>query len=130
MLSFSSRTADAQAAALARLLAGGWLQLFGGGMPADADAPVRDQPLLAEVRLADEAPAVRDGAFAFAAQSAVSPKQQGKPTWFRCVNANGQAVIQGTVGTADADLLIEREEILPGHELAVTAFSYRQPKGK
>lgn len=126
-LKFGALTIEAQASAVARLLAGGWLQLYGGEAPEQADAPLRDQPLLAEFKLTGVVEA-RDGEFSLGAQQAVSPKQAGRATWFRCLTATGRPVVQGLAGTQDADLLIERADLLPGHEVALTGFRYRQPK--
>jgi len=127
-LKFGALTVEAQATALARLLAGGWLQLYGGDMPADADDPLRAQPLLAEVPLDGAGVSAPGGVFQLAAQQAMSPKQAGRPTWFRCLSSTGRPVLQGTVGLTEADLLIDRAELLPGHEVALTGFRYKQPK--
>jgi hypothetical protein len=128
-LKFGALTVEAQAVALARLLGGGWLQLYGGDMPADADTPVREQPLLAEVQLDGAGVTAPGGEFQLAAkQEVVNPKRAGRATWFRCLTVNGRPVLQGLAGTQDADLLIERADLLPGHELVVTGFRYRQPK--
>ena len=50
MITLSNVAADAQANAFSQLLNGGFLRLFDGTQPADADTPVSSQRLLAELR--------------------------------------------------------------------------------
>lgn len=53
----------------------------------------------------------------------------GTAAFFRATNAAGTAIIQGTVGTADADLILNSVAIQQNAAVSVTAWTFTIPEG-
>ncbi len=49
---------------------------------------------------------------------------EGKATWFRCVRVSGAVVLDGSVGTRDADVVLDRVELRAGMILEQVVLSY------
>jgi hypothetical protein len=105
-----------------------------GGVPADADAALGSQVLLAELAMsttafggaADGSP----GAVATAAPITSSENAtSGTAAFFRITNAAGTAIFQGTCGTSDADLIMNTVTIPGGSTVAVNSFTITLPEG-
>jgi hypothetical protein len=101
------------------------LRIYDGTQPADADTAIVAQTLLAEL--------VCGTPFAAAASNGVltagaitqdsSANASGTASWFRLVVAGGATTIMdGTVGTADADLILNNVTISAGGPVAVSSF--------
>lgn len=58
-----------------------------------------------------------------------SAASSGTATHFRCTNAAGGGVLQGTVGTSSADLILNTTTITAGDVVAITAFTATLPDG-
>lgn len=112
------------------------IELYAGTVPADADASGAGLTLLASLTMsatafgaaADDTP----GAIATAAAitSDTSADATGTATCFRVKTQTGGTVcMQGTVGTASADWLLNTVSITSGSTVACTAFTALLPEG-
>lgn len=107
----------------------GKFRIYDGTQPAGPDTAISTQTLLAELTFSDPAfgnaadvnPGARATANAITADAAAN--NSGTASWFRFVDSSGTAVIDGSVGTASADLILDDVEITAGSEVSVTAFT-------
>jgi len=107
----------------------GSLRIYAGTPPADANAALSGNTLLAELAM---------GATAFAAASAgvatanaitadASADATGTATFFRVLETDGSTVVfQGTVGTSGAELNLNSVSIVAGGNVSVTSLTYTQ----
>lgn len=115
---------NAMADALSVLLDNGWLRIYSGSQPINADTAITDQVLLAELRLnVDFAPAAVQGVLTANAVTAdSSANASGTATWARLFKADGTtAVLDGTVGTSDANVIIASTAIVAGSNIGLTS---------
>ena len=124
----SKALANAAADAVTARLAGGWLRIYDGLQPTSADAPITKQALLAELQLGRPAftPAVDGTAEATSIAPDESADGGGTATWFRVSAADGALGFDGSVGTADADLILGAILIQPGTIVRVKSLTYTQ----
>lgn len=123
--------ANAEAAALGALLDNGYLRIYDGAQPANADEAVTTQTLLAELRFGSPAfGAPSNGAVAAnAITSDSSANASGTAAWYRCLSSDGTTVVlDGTVGTSGANLNLNSVGISAGAQVDVTAFTYTVPR--
>ena len=109
----------------------GFLRIYDGTIPTNADTAIGAQVLLAELRFnATAAPAATAGVLTFNAITAdASANATGTASWFRALKSDGTSVIfDGTVGVATSDLILNTTSIVSGAEVSVSAFTYTQPK--
>lgn len=108
---------------------GGSLRIYSGVMPADANAPLSGNSLLASLGFAAAAfaPAANGAATANAITADASADATGTATFFRALESDGTTVVfQGTVGTAAAELNLTSTAIVAGGPVSVTSLSYTQ----
>lgn len=120
-------TVNAQADALSDLLDNGYLRIYDGTQAATADTAVGAQVLLAELRFnATAAPAASGGVLTFNAITAdSSANATGTASWFRCLKSDGTTVVMdGSVGTATANMILGTTSIVSGQTVSVTSFSH------
>lgn len=130
-LKLANGTVDDQAQALADLLANGYLRIYEGSQPADADTAISSQTLLAELRFASPAESdITDGVITFDDLTAdSSANATGTAQFFRALKSDGTtAVMDGSVGTSSADLVMNSTAIQSGAEVAVTSWTHTVPK--
>lgn len=122
----SNASVSAEADAVCARLNGGSLRIYSGAQPADADAPIVDQVLLAELRFGSPAFASAvDGVAAAHAITAATAATSGDPAWFRTVTSDGNGVgFDGSVGTSDCDLNLSTTAIVANAEVSVSAMTY------
>ena len=126
----SKRAVNAAVDAETKLLDGGVLRIYGGTQPEHADLPVGNlplsRPLLAEIVLNNPAFMPADNGVATARQTLKdeNAKGGGTATWFRATGADGTAVWDGSVGTADSDLVLPVLLIQAGTVVDVVRLSY------
>jgi hypothetical protein len=125
----STVAANAAADAVTPLLNSGYLRLYDGTQPPSADTAVSTQVLLAELRYAS--PAFGAAVNAIATANAITPDASanatGTASWFRALASDGTTTIfDGSVGTADADLVLSAVAIAAGTAVSVSAFTYEQ----
>lgn len=108
----------------------GKLQIRDGTQPAGPDTAATGT-LLAEITLND--PAFGDAA-AGVATAVVSPALQdasadanGTATWFRVLDSDNNAIIDGDVGTSGADLNLTTTTIVAGQPVSISSWTITVP---
>jgi hypothetical protein len=119
--------ADAQAA----LLNSGFLDIYDGTQPATADTAVSTQTKLARLTFGSTAfaAAVAGVATANAITSDSAADATGTATWFRALKSDGTAVLDGSVGTATSNLVLNTTSIVVNAAVSVSAFTLTEQKG-
>lgn len=123
----ASRAADAVTVRLNT----GYLRIYDGAQPTDADTAVGAQVLLAELRWnATAFGAASNGvATANAITQDSSANATGTAAWFRALESDGTtAVFDGSVGTSGANLNLNSVAISAGAAVSVSAYTYTQAK--
>jgi len=134
MPTISNAARTAAIAAVTALIDGGTgpgkLQIYSGTKPAGPDTAITSQTKLVEYTLSD--PAFTAGATGVQNLD-VTPALSsaglaaGTATWFCIVDSNAVAVVDGTVGTSAADLILNTVTISVGLTVDVTSGSLTQP---
>lgn len=103
----------------------GFLRIYDGTQPTDADTAIGAQVLLAELTFNATAFAAASAgsAAANAITSDTSANATGTATWFRCVTSGSSAVFDGTVGTSAANLVLNSVAISSGATVSCSAFT-------
>lgn len=120
-----SRAADAVTARANN----GRLRIYGGTPPADANAALSGNTLLADLTLGATAfgAAANGVATANAITSDSSADATGTATFFRVLESDLTAVVfQGTVGVSGAELNLSSVSVIAGGPVSVTALTYTQ----
>lgn len=110
-------------------LNGGYLRIYAGSVPADADAALGGATLLAELPLnATCAASASAGSAAFnAITSDSSADATGTATFFRLFASNGTTVIaQGACGTSGQQLNLSTTSIAAGAIVSCSSFTVSQ----
>ena len=131
-LKLSDVAVNAEADALSVLLDNGYLRIYDGTQPANADTAISTQTLLAELRFnADAAPVAVAGVLTFNAITQDSnADNSGTASWYRALSSDGSTVcFDGSVGTSGSDLNIATTAIVAGAIVGVTSFVYTVNKG-
>jgi len=131
-LKISTTAVNAQADALSDLLDNGYLRIYDGTQPANANTAISTQVLLAELRFnATAAPAASGGVLTMnSITQDSSANNTGTATWFRALKSDGStAVFDGSVGTASCDLNLGSTSITSGASVAVTSMTYTVSAG-
>ncbi len=108
----------------------GYLRIYDGTQPADADTAITTQTLLAELRLNAAAfPAASGGVLtANAITGDAAANATGTATWFRVLKSDGTTVLfDGSVGTSGANLNLNSVAIQSGAAVDVTSLTYTLP---
>lgn len=127
-ISLSMDAANRQLDAVAELLDDGFLRVYEGERPSSPDVPIKNQTMLAEMRFSSPAFKPADNGILRAAQMKNDPSAAsgGKPSWYRAFARDGKtAVIDGTVGTQDADMIVNLPEIQKTAKFSVGEFRLR-----
>ncbi len=121
-----SRAADAVAARANS----GTLVIYSGTAPADADAALAGNTVLATLAMAAAAfGASAAGVATAAAIASATAAASGTAAFFRVLETGGAVVVfQGTVGTTGAELNLSSTNIVSGGTVSVTALTYTQAK--
>lgn len=131
-LKISTTAVNAQADALSDLMDNGYLRIYDGTQPANANTAITSQVLLAELRFnATAAPAASGGVLTMnSITQDSSANNTGTATWFRALKSDGStAVFDGSVGTASCDLNLGSTSITSGASVAVTSMTYTVSAG-
>mgnify|MGYP000950580303 CR=1 FL=1 len=131
-LKISTTAVNAQADTLSDLLDNGYLRIYDGTQPANANTAITSQVLLAELRFnATAAPAASGGVLTMnSITQDSSANNTGTATWFRALKSDGStAVFDGSVGTASCDLNLGSTSITSGASVAVTSMTYTVSAG-
>lgn len=128
----SSTAVNAQADALSDLLDNGYLRIYDGTQPANANTAVSSQVLLAELRFnATAAPAASGGTLTMnAITQDSSANNTGTATWFRATKSDGSTVVfDGSVGTSGCDINLGSTSITSGSSVGVTSMTFTVSAG-
>ena len=123
----ANATVNGQGDDLSARLNSGFLRIYDGTQPATADTAITTQVLLAELTFsATAAPATSNGLITFnAIGSDTSADATGTASWFRCFASNGTTVVMdGSVGTATSNLVLNSTSIVSGGTVSVSAFTH------
>jgi hypothetical protein len=104
----------------------GFIRIYSGSVPADADTALSGQTQLAELTFAANAFDPASGGVATAnAITDGTASATGTATFFRVLQSDGSTVrSQGTVGTSGADMNLNNTSIISGGNVSVTSFTY------
>lgn len=128
----ASASIDAEAAAVTALLNNGYLRVYDGAQPANANAAVTTQVLLAELRWNGTAFGAPSAGVATAAAITAdsSANNTGTAAWFRALKSDGTTgVFDGSVGTGTNDIVLNTASIVAAAAVAVAAFTYTANPG-
>lgn len=103
----------------------GFLRIYDGTPPANADTALSGNTLLAECDLSATAfGAASSGVLtANSITAEASAPASGTATFFRLVTSGGTAIVQGTVSTSGADLNLSTTSITAGDTVSITSFT-------
>lgn len=107
----------------------GSLRIYGGTMPADANAALSGNTLLASLPMSATAfgAAVAGVATANAITADASADATGTATFFRVLESDGVTVVfQGTAGTSGTELILSTASIAETGNVSVSALTYTQ----
>lgn len=107
----------------------GSLRIYDGTPPADANAALSGNTLLASLPMSATAfaAAVSGVATANAITADSSADASGTATFFRVLETDGTTVVfQGTVGVSGAELNLNSVSIVAGGNVSVTSLTYTQ----
>lgn len=115
---------NAKVNAWAKLLDGGTLEFYDGKQPASVNEAPAKAKLLAALKFQSPAfPPAEDGvAESFDLTPDTDAKATGTATWYRVTKADGTAVMDGTVGREDADLIMNATGIQEHAEVRLKNF--------
>lgn len=116
------------------------LRIYGGSQPGRPDDAIGTQTLLAEIDLGTmtvfgnaTTGTGTESNTAVATASGILPKTQstatasGTAAWFRAVNKGATAIIDGSVGTSNADLILDNTSIASGQEVKINSWKVKMP---
>lgn len=123
-----SAAADAIAALVDAGAAGGTLQIRSGAQPAGPDAAATGT-LLAELTLAATAFGASSAGVATLAGTplSVTAVADGTASWFRILDSNGVAVLDGGVGISSSDLIVNTTTVATGLDVEITEGTITMP---
>lgn len=131
IISNAARTAavDAITALINAGAGAGTIKIYTGTQPAGPGTAVGAQVLLGTLTCSDPAfPGATNGvATASAITSDTSADATGTATWFRVLDSNAVAIIDGSVGTATADMILDSVSIVAGGTISITSWTITMP---
>lgn len=113
----------------------GLLRIYSGTMPTDTDTALSGNTILAELPLSATAFAASTDANpgALATANAItadtSADNTGTASFFRFLTSAGVAKIQGSAGTATADMILNSVAITAGSTVSVSSATVTLPEG-
>lgn len=129
---FSNTMVNAEADAVGNALNSGYLRIYDGSQPANADTAVSTQVLLAELRLNADAfgAAVAGVITANAIIDDSSANATGTATWARVLASDGTTVwFDGSVGTSAANVIVNTTSIVTGAVVSCSSLTFTVGKG-
>lgn len=122
----SSMAANVAVDAWGELLDGGFLDIYDGDQPDSVDDPITTQTRLASLGFGDPAFSSAKGgeALSHVLTSETDAKATGTATWYRCYQSDHTtAILDGTVGTIDSDLVMGSLSFQIHGEVLVSSFT-------
>lgn len=120
-----------KANAIGSALDDGYIYFYSGSQPANADTAVPGgSTLLATGRFAADAfGAAVNGVITAAAIAQFNASADGTAAWVRCCTSDGTTVIMdGTVGTANANVVVPSAAFVTGVAVQVSSFTHTEPR--
>jgi hypothetical protein len=110
-------------------LASGTIKIYTGTQPATPDTALSGNTLLATLTIGATAfGAAASGVATANAITSGTAVATGTATFFRCFQSNGTtAVLDGSVGTATADMILNTTTITSGGTVSITAWTVSMP---
>src|SRR6185503_12620340 len=130
-LKMSNAAVNAEADALSDLLDNGYLRIYSGTQPATADTALSGNTLLGELRFnATASGAAVAGVLTMnAITSDTAADATGTATFYRALKSDGTSVVMdGSVVTASANLILNSLAISAGAQVCVRSFTHTVPK--
>ena len=130
-MNLSNASADAEGDALAPLFNNGYLRIYSGTIPINADTAIGAQTLLAELRFAATgiATSVNGVLTANALTPDSSANATGTAAFYRALQSDGTTCIaDGTVGTSGSDCNMNSVAIQANAAVSVSSFTHTIPK--
>lgn len=127
----ANATVNGQANDMAARCNGGFLRVYDGAQPADADTAVTSQVLLAELSFGNPAfgAAVAGVITANPIAADSDANNSGTATWFRAVSSNGTTVVfDGSVGTANANMILPTVNISQHQTVSCSSLTHSVQK--
>jgi hypothetical protein len=110
--------------------ASGLLKIYDGTQPAGPGTAVTTQTLLATLSCsATFAAAAASGVLTANAITQANAVASSTATWYRLTTSGGTGVVDGSVGTASSDLVLNTTSIVALGPVAVTSLTYTAPGG-
>lgn len=124
----ADNAANAAADTVCALLNNGYLRIYNGSQPANANTAITTQTKLAELRWSATAFAAASAGLAVAnAIASDTNTVAGTATWFRAFKSDGTTVVfDGSVGVSGCNINLNTTTITSGGVLAITNFTYTQ----
>ena len=129
---YSNTMVNAEADAIGSALDLGYIRIYDGSQPANADTAVSGQTLLAELRFgADAFPAAVAGLLtANAITSDSSANATGTASWARILASDGTTVwFDGSVGTSSANVIVATVSIVAATVVSCSSLTLQVSKG-
>jgi hypothetical protein len=129
---YSDTMVNAEADAVGNALDLGYIRIYDGSQPANADTAVTTQVLLAELRFgADAFGAASAGTItANAITSDASANATGTATWARILASDGSTVwFDGSVGTSSANVILSTVSIVAAAVVSCSSLTFSVSKG-
>lgn len=107
----------------------GTIKLYTGTQAATADTAIGSQTLLVTINLSATAFGAASNGVATLAGTPLSGTAvaSGTATWFRMANGAGTTIMDGTVGTATSDLIVNTTTINSGNTVTVSSGTVTMP---
>src|SRR5207249_11000745 len=123
--------ANAAANAICALLNSGYIDIYDGTQPANADTAITTQVKLARLTFGNPAFGAASAGVttANAITSDSAADATGTASWFRACKSDGSAVFDGSVGTSSANLVLSTVNITAGAVVGVSSCIYTESKG-
>ena len=104
----------------------GLLKIYDGTQPATVATAISTQNLLGTLTLsATAAGAVSSGTLTFnSITQDSSADATGTASWYSVTKSDGTRVIEGSIGTSNADLILNTVSIVSGGPISVSSFTY------
>ena len=129
---YSTTTVNAKANAVGDALNTGYLRVYDGTQPVDANTAVGAQVLLAELRFNADAFAAASGGVitANAITQDSSANATGTATWARVLASDGTTVwFDGSAGTGTVNFVLNTASIVVGAVVSCSAFTLTENPG-
>jgi hypothetical protein len=132
MAKLTNLAVNTEADALGALFDGGVLKIYNGTQPATADTAITTQTLLATLSLDTPAFGAAVNGILTANTITADPDAAaaGTASWFRAFESDGTTkILDGSVGTSSADLIMNSTSIQQHAQVSVTSFVLTFSKG-